>query len=152
PEDLLGGGDYGMWQYGSGSSEADKNLKFLQAVAADPQAAAAESFFCIHGYDSDGGFAAAATPTQWGWWGKGWTTSPGPGLPSNVSGIAGYGKKLWMTETSGEDTTWLSPATGFPGNGAWSIALRIQQALTAGQESAWAYWQMTDGSVVGSET
>ncbi|MGA2870316.1 MAG: hypothetical protein ABSF34_14300, partial [Verrucomicrobiota bacterium] len=30
--------------------------------------------------------------------------------------------------------------------------LRILQALTAGRESAWAYWQMTDGSAVGAET
>ncbi len=152
PEDVLSGGAYGMWQYRSGSTEADKNLQFLQDVAADPAAAAAESFFCIHGYDSDGVSAAAATPTQWDWWVNGWGASPGPGIPNNVSGIAAYGKKSWMTETSGEDTTWLSPSTGFPGNGAWSIALRIQQALTAGKESAWAYWQMTDGSPVGSET
>ncbi len=57
-----------------------------------------------------------------------------------------------MTETSGENPAWLYPTTGFPGSGAWSIALRIQQALTAGRESAWAYWQMTDGSAVGAET
>jgi hypothetical protein len=30
--------------------------------------------------------------------------------------------------------------------------LRIEQALNAGQESGWAYWQMTDGSPVGTET
>jgi hypothetical protein len=57
-----------------------------------------------------------------------------------------------MTETSGENPAWLNPTNGFPGAGAWSIALRIQQALTSGQESAWAYWQMTDGSSVGAET
>jgi hypothetical protein len=57
-----------------------------------------------------------------------------------------------MTETSGEDPAWLSPTNGFPGDGAWSIALRIRQAFTAGQESAWAYWQLTDGSPAGSET
>jgi hypothetical protein len=57
-----------------------------------------------------------------------------------------------MTETSGENPAWLYPTSGFPGGGAWSIALRIQQALTAGRESAWAYWQMTDGSPVGSDT
>ena len=45
-----------------------------------------------------------------------------------------------------------SVTTGFPGGGAWSIALRIQQALTAGQESAWAYWQMTDGNPVSAQT
>ncbi len=152
PEDVLGGDPYGMWQYGSGSTATAKNLQFLQAVGADTNAAAAESFFCIHGYASDGVQAAGATPTQWNWWANGWGTSPAAGIPANVAGFAHYGKKSWMTETSGEDPAWLSPATGFPGSGAWSIALRIQQALTAGQESAWAYWQLTDGSPVGAET
>ena len=152
PEDVLGGDAYGMWQYGSGSTTAAKNLQFLQGVGEDPVAAAAEAFFCIHGYDSDGVSAAAATPTQWDWWVQGWGTSPAAGIPQNVAGFTNYGKKSWMTETSGEATTWLSPASGFPSSGAWSLALRIQQALTAGQESAWAYWQMTDGSPVGDET
>jgi len=146
PEDGLGSDADGMWQYGGGSTTAAKNLQFVQAVGADPVAAAAEAFFCIHGYDSDGVSAAAATPTQWDWWANGWTTSPGAGIPANVHGFTYYGKKSWMTETSGEDIAWLSPSSGFPGSGAWSLALRIQQALTAGQESAWAYWQMTDGT------
>ncbi len=152
PEDVLGGDAYGMWQYGSGSTTDDKNLQFLQAVGANPGAAAAEAFFCIHGYDSDGVSAAGATPTQWNWWANGWGASPAAGIPANVQGFTYYGKKSWMTETSGEDTNWLSPTNGFPDDGAWSIALRMQQALTAGQESAWAYWQMTDGNPVGTET
>jgi hypothetical protein len=152
PEDVLGGDPYGMWQYGSGSTAAAKNLQFLQAVGADTNAAAAENFFCIHGYASDGVQAAGATPVQWNWWANGWGTSPSAGIPANVAGFAHYGKKSWMTETSGENPAWLNPSTGFPGGGAWSIALRIQQALRAGQESAWAYWQMTDGSTVGAET
>jgi O-glycosyl hydrolase len=152
PEDVLGGDAYGMWQYGSGNTATAKNLQFLQAMGADTNAAAAESFFCIHGYDSDGVQAAGATPTQWNWWVNGWGASPAAGIPANVPGFASYGKKSWMTETSGENPAWLNPATGFPGDGAWSIALRIQQALIAGRESAWAYWQMTDGNPVGTET
>ncbi|HUA68676.1 MAG TPA: hypothetical protein VMA13_09015 [Candidatus Saccharimonadales bacterium] len=152
PEDVLGGDAYGMWQYGSGSTAADKNLQFLQAVGANPAASAAEAYFCIHGYDSDGIAAAAATPTQWLWWVNGWSNSPAPGIPSSVAGFSSYGKKSWMTETSGENPAWLYPTNGFPGGGAWSLALRIEQALTAGRESAWAYWQMTDGSPVGPET
>ncbi|HEV7925258.1 MAG TPA: hypothetical protein VGR14_07885 [Verrucomicrobiae bacterium] len=152
PEDVLGGDAYGMWQYGSGSTTTDKNLQFLQAVGADPVAAAAASYFCIHGYDSDGVSAAGATPTQWDWWANGWGASPAAGIPGNVQGFMSYGKKSWMTETSGENTTWLSPTNAFPDDGAWSIALRIEQALNAGQESGWAYWQMTDGRPVGTET
>ncbi len=152
PEDVLGGDAYGMWQYGSDSTSTDKNLQFLQAVGADPVTSEGEAYFCIHGYDSDGVSAADATPTQWDWWANGWGASPAAGIPANVQGFTSFGKKSWMTETSGENTTWLSPTNGFPDDGAWSIALRIQQALTAGQESAWAYWQMTDGSPVGTET
>jgi hypothetical protein len=152
PEDVLGGDPYGMWQYGSGNTAAAKNLQFIQGIGGDPAAASAESFFCIHGYASDGVSSATATPTQWAWWVQGWGTSPGAGIPPNVAGFTNYGKKSWMTETSGEGTAWLSPATGFPGSGAFSLALRIQQALTTGRESAWAYWQMTDGNPVGNET
>src|SRR6266403_1388547 len=100
-------------------------------------------FLCIHGYASDGVNAANAVPTSWLWWANGWTNSPAPGIPANVQGFTGYGKKSWMTETSGENPAWLSPATGFPSGGAWSLALRIQQALVFGQQSAWAYWQLT---------
>jgi len=152
PEDVLGGDPYGMWQYGAGNTATAKNLQFLQAVGADTNAAAAESFFCIHGYASDGVQAAGATPVPWNWWANGWGASPAAGIPANVSGFTRYGKKSWMTETSGENPAWLNPTNGFPGAGAWSIALRIEQALTSGQESAWAYWQMTDGSPVGAET
>ena len=63
PEYLLGGDAYSMWQYGGGSSAIHKNLQYLQNIAADPVAAVAESFFCIHGYASDGVNAANATPT-----------------------------------------------------------------------------------------
>jgi hypothetical protein len=152
PEDLLGGDAYGMWQYGGGSSTIHKNLQYLQNIAADPQAAAAEAFFCIHGYASDGVSAAYAIPTSWDWWANGWSTSPAAGIPPNIHGYTFYGKKSWMTETSGENPAWLSPAAGYPNAGAWSLALRIHQALTTGRQSAWVYWQLTDGSAVGAQT
>lgn len=152
PEDLLGGDAYGLWQYGGGSTTTHKNLQYLQNIAADPLAATAVSFFCIHGYASDGVNAANATPTVWDWWHNGWTTSPAAGIPANVHGYAYYGKKSWMTETSGEDPAWLSPASGYPKAGAWSLALRIHQALTTGHQSAWVYWQLTDGNAVGAQT
>jgi hypothetical protein len=152
PEDLIGGDAYALWQYGSGGSTVHKNLQYLQNVAADSQAATALGFFCIHGYASDGVSAANATPVSWNWWANGWPGSPAAGIPANVKGFQFYGKKSWMTETSGEAPSWLSPAVGFPNNGAWSIALRIHQALTAGQQSGWVYWQLTDGNPVGAQT
>jgi hypothetical protein len=65
-----------------------------------------------------------------------------------VKGFMAFQKPSWMTETSGEKPEWLasSMAGGFPDSGAFSIAVKIQQALTAGSESAWLYWQLTDGS------
>ncbi|HVU04776.1 MAG TPA: MYXO-CTERM sorting domain-containing protein [Polyangiaceae bacterium] len=152
PEDLLGGDGYGMWQYGGGSSTTHKNLQYLQNIDADSQAASAIDFFCIHGYAPDGVSSAGSNPVQWQWWADGWSTSPGAGIPANVKGFSSYGKKSWMTETSGENTAWRAPASGYPGQGAFSIAVKIHQALTVGRESAWAYWQLSDGSTVGDQT
>src|ERR1051326_4997522 len=114
-------------------------------LRADPAAASALSFFCIHGYDSDGTTATGSSATAWDWWLNGWKTSPGAGVPAPVKGTSAYGKKSWMTETSGEAPGWLAPTGAFPNQGAWSIALKLHQALTAGQQSAWAYWQLTHG-------
>ena len=51
-----------------------------------------------------------------------------------------------MTESSGEEHIWLAPERGFPNQGAFGIALKIHQALTAGRESAWLYWQLSEGT------
>lgn len=152
PEDLLGGDGYGMWQYGGGANVTHKNLQYLANIGSDAAALAAVDHFCIHGYAPDGVSAAGSNPTQWDWWANGWTASPAAGLPATAKGFLAYGKTSWMTETSGEDPAWLAPASGFPGQGAFSIAVKIHQALTTGMESAWAYWQLTDGSPVKGET
>ncbi|MFN0014500.1 MAG: T9SS type A sorting domain-containing protein [Saprospiraceae bacterium] len=141
PEDLLGGDAYGMWEYGG---PIHKNLQYLANLALDPQANNAVDFFCIHGYDSDGASASGANSTLWNWWANGWQASPAPGIPANVKGFRAYNKKSWMTETSGEKPAWLTPAAGFPANGAWSLALRIHQALTTGRQSAWIYWTFSE--------
>lgn len=141
PEDLMGGDAWGMWQYGGGSDTTHKNLQYLQNINADPCAAAALAFFCIHGYASDGVSSSGANPVLWNLWTDGWTLSPGSGIPANVRGFSGYGKKSWMTETSGENAAWLWPAeSGYPNNGGWSIAVKIHQSLVSGMESAWLYW------------
>jgi hypothetical protein len=104
------------------------------------------------GCASDGVNAASATPTIWDWWRNSWTTSPAAGIPSNVHGYSFYGKKSWMTETSGQNPAWLYPVSGYHNPGGWSLALRIHQALTTGRQSAWVYWQMTDRGAVGAQT
>jgi len=144
PEDVLGGDPYSMWQYGGGGNPTHKNLQYLTAIARDDEAAKALGFFCIHGYARDGATAAGADSPSWLRWSDGWKESPAPGIPPNVAGFTAYQKKSWMTESSGEKPVWLEPATGFPGNGAWSIALKMQQAFTAGRESACLYWQFAE--------
>jgi O-glycosyl hydrolase len=144
PEDVIGGDGYGMWQYGGGDSAQAKNLQFLDAVSKDPEALNALGFCNIHGYASDGVTSAGADSGVWNWWLNGWEQSPAPGIPDHIKGFAGLGKKSWMTETSGESSQWLDPAAGFPSNGAWSIAFKTQQALTAGQQSAILYWQFAE--------
>jgi O-glycosyl hydrolase len=152
PEDLLGDNAYALWQYGGGSTTVHKNLQYLTEIAKDADAQDAIDFYCIHGYAADGVSSGGANPVVWDWWSNGWTTSPAPGIPSNVRGFTYYNKKSWMTETSGEDQAWLYPTSGFPNNGAYSIALKMHQAITAGNESAWIYWQFTDGGTVGAST
>ena len=151
PEDLLGD-VHGLWQLGGNAKPTHKNLQYLSVVAADPEASAALAFFAIHGYAADGITSAGASPDLWRLWAEGWRERPKAGVPDRVGGFRSYGKKSWMTETSGEAATWLAPASGFPGEGALGLALRIHQALTVGQQSAWIYWQLSDGRSVSDMT
>ena len=152
PEDLLGDNPFSMWQFGAGPGATHKNLQYITAVAQDPEAAAALGFFCIHGYANDGATATGADSDTWRRWAEGWKESPAPGIPANIPGFTGYHKRSWMTETSGEKMAWLEPSAGFPANGGWSIALKMQQALTVGQESACIYWQFADGNATTIES
>lgn len=152
PEDLLGNDAYSMWQYGGGSTAVHKNLQYLTELAQDPVAQAAVDFYCIHGYAADGVNSSGANATSWDWWARGWAASPAAGIPGNVKGFRDYNKKSWMTETSGEDPAWLFPATGFPNDGGFSIALKLHQALTTGYQSGWVYWQFAGGGALGAET
>lgn len=76
------------------------------------------------------------------------------GEPREVSGgIAGpwmslhdraalLGKPLWMTETSGEDPSWLG-SKEHP-RGGLALAASIHHALVDGECAAWVYWAITD--------
>lgn len=155
PEDLLGGDAYGMWEYGKPEGAVDptihKSLKYLEEIAKDAEAATAIDFFCIHGYSNDGIAPAGGNPQLWKWWAEGWNTTPAEGLPAVVKGFTGYNKKSWMTESSGEAFEWTFPQNGFPTAGAYSIGVKIHQALTAGKQAAYIYWQMSDGKARSSE-
>ena len=150
PEDLLGGDPYGMWQYGGGDDVVHKNLQYLHELSKDSVALAALDFFCVHGYARDGVNAMGGDPVQWSWWSNGWTESPAPGIPDSIRGFSYYGKKSWMTETSGENHEWIFPTDSYPGDGGWSIAVKIHQALTAGNQSAWIYWTFAESDDAGN--
>ena len=61
-----------MWKtVTSGATTVHKNLQYLQNLAADPVAAQAISFFCIHGYAPDGVSSAGTDPQSWSWWANG---------------------------------------------------------------------------------
>ncbi len=145
PEDLLGGGAYSLWQYGGGKTARAKNLQYLRDIDAQPGGVELMPIAAIHGYAPDGKSSAGAEAQPWIWWREGWKRSPAEGIPGNVAGYAAKGRKSWMTETSGEDPAWLGKDGKSPHRGAWSVALKIHQALTTGQQSAYIYWQMADG-------
>jgi O-glycosyl hydrolase len=94
----------------------NRQMAYINAVRADPEAMADLGIYSIHGYSSDGA-SSSRSPTQWA---KYW------------SDIQADGKHSWMTETSGESQT-----TG----GALLVAEKIQDALVEGNVSAWIYWQ-----------
>jgi len=104
PEDVLGG-SYEMWDTG-----AARNLKFLQAVAADrlpPPRRPSTAFMGGRIWYPTNADGVELLGERLG-------ASPAPGIPANIPGFAHYGKKSWQTETSGQDPAWLSPSSGFP--------------------------------------
>ncbi|MET0341945.1 MAG: hypothetical protein ABW252_13150 [Polyangiales bacterium] len=151
PEDLLGSDAYALWRYGEGADRVDKNLGYLAALAADPPALAALDLFAIHGYAPDGVQSAGADPRGWRWWARGWNTAPAASLPAQVHGFRAYGKRSWMTETSGEPSVWRGAGENVDAS-ALGLALKIHQALTTGEQSAWLYWQLLESQPVGPHT
>jgi len=151
PEDLMGGDAYALWQFGSAPG-VSKNLQYLAAIAGDPEAERALSFLAVHAYATDGVHSAGNDEQQWRWWVDGWRAAPAPGLPADVQGARAYGKKSWMTEMSGEPNVWLPAAGAALGDSALGLALKVHRALTTGAQSAWLYWQLSDGGAARAET
>lgn len=153
-EDIIGGESTFLWYWDQQGGRRDKILKFMKDIEADPVASAALPIYAVHGAAQDGLTSATSVPDVWNWVRDGRTTPPNPAVPTNVQGYQDFGKKAWMTENSGEAATWLAykPGGSFPNNGAWSIALKLHQALTVGEVSAWMYWQLSDGEPVRDET
>ena len=133
PEDLLIDSPYSLWQFGGGANPIHKNLRYLHEMRAnDPPALAALGFFAVHGEPGD---------DAWRWYARGWSATPEGTLPSTLAGFTSYGRKSWMTETSGDEARWTDATKG-----ALHVAINIHRALTVGEQSAWLHWQLADAA------
>lgn len=119
-------------------------MSYLAAIARDAEAMRALGFLAVHGYAEDGVRGGGDDPALWRMWRDGWKSAPEPGLPDDVKGASAYGKKSWMTETSGEPSRWLQADAAPIADSALGLALKIHQALTTGDQSAWLYWQIVE--------
>ncbi|HEX5656297.1 MAG TPA: hypothetical protein VFX59_03840 [Polyangiales bacterium] len=151
PEDLLGADAWALWQFGDARAPVHKNLQYLSVLAKE-QALSALSFVAVHAYANDGVHAAGDDEQMWRWFIDGWQKAPAQGLPERVNGVRHYGLKSWMTELSGESNVWAPPQGGNLNDSALGLALKAHRGLTAGEQSAWLYWQTVDGESVRGET
>ncbi|TVR51744.1 MAG: hypothetical protein EA425_06390 [Puniceicoccaceae bacterium] len=125
PEDLTGGNESDPWILW-------RHMNFIQAIRGDAEAMAALDIYAVHAYAADG--ASAARPVDlWRQYLEGRTQQSHP-TPAGAwwTGIAGDGKRNWMTESSGEPPTY---------QGAMALAAAIQDALAIGNVNAFIYWQ-----------
>jgi len=117
---IMGPEDVGVGST-SNQSVLNRQLKYINAINADPIAKADLAQYTIHGYADDGvtdNRSAAMWANYW-------------------NDIKASGKKSWMSEDSGQSPNW---------SGALSLAANAQDALVQGNVSAWLYWQMSDGT------
>jgi len=109
----------GMWP--------DQNMDYVRPILNDAQTAPYLQAVASHGYGADGltpgGVDLANAEALW-------------------NAIAPYGRESWMTETSGEAPVW----SGGNGNGALGLAWRIHVGLVHGNQAAFVYWMLVDGS------
>ena len=127
-EDTIGSESTFLWYWdGQQCGRRDKILKFMQDTAADSVASAALPFYGVHGYAADGVSSANSSRQVWNWVRDGWGAAPNPSVPANLRGYQDFGKQAWMTETSGEATSWLAYGSwsSFPSEGAFSIAIKL---------------------------
>ncbi|MET0340575.1 MAG: hypothetical protein ABW252_06215 [Polyangiales bacterium] len=137
PEDLLIDSPYSLWQFGSSASPVHKNVRYLHELrASDPEALAALDFIAVHGEPQE---------QAWRWFARGWSATPQGTLPARIDGFTAYGRKSWMTETSGSESVWPRPGATAE-SGALQVAINIHRALTVGEQSAWLHWQLEDGT------
>jgi O-glycosyl hydrolase len=132
PEDVGVGDDSEPWL-------AWRQMQFINAVRADPEAAADLGIYSIHGATLD-----PRSPDLWSQYWNGRSEDEYPDIYGAWwTGISGDGKESWMTETSGQSQDW---------DGGLNIAENAQDALVQGNVSAWLYWQTSDGTPANEQT
>jgi O-glycosyl hydrolase len=97
---------------------------FLKPFESDPAALAALDIMNIHGEPREGAGEGS----------QAWTA-----LQTRLKALK---RPMWMTETSGEDPTWLG--AGKDGHGGLALARSIHNAVVFGGCEAWVYWAITD--------
>jgi O-glycosyl hydrolase len=107
-----------------------RQFEYINAIRNDPEAMEALDIYAIHGYANDGITTSRSAPM----WSQYWN---GRNVTPTWTGIKNDGKPSWMTEISGEPTTW---------EGALRLAGSVTDALVQSDVSAWVYWQMSEGT------
>ncbi|MEM1026875.1 MAG: hypothetical protein AAGJ38_02220 [Planctomycetota bacterium] len=135
---LTGPDDVGIGSRNS-AFNGERAMRFVNAVNDNPEARAAMDYWVMHGFaggvSKDGGSSSYTT----------WPTFfdgrlPEDGFAAPYWEGAGRDKKLWVTETSGDQGVWLTPWEN-DRKGGLAVGMKMFQALTAGDASAYMYWQ-----------
>jgi O-glycosyl hydrolase len=121
-----------------------RQMQYINAVRADPEAMADLSAYSIHGLAGEQAINTSRSPEMWGEYmnGRSATDYPAP-YGAWWTGIADDGKPSWETENTTYPQTW---------DGAFTMAESIQDALVIGNVSEWTYWQTSDGGPASEQT
>ncbi len=98
------------------------DISYEGAIIKDPDAAKQMDIWACHGYGNDGKTPSASSKESHEWM-------------AACKNLAGTGKPLWMTETSGYKESWKD---------AMQLSQSIYAALKYGRISAWVWWQISE--------
>lgn len=107
-------------------ADPKRYAKYIKPFAQDPAALQALDIMNVHGAPWDSTSETSGP----------WKSLLNQHIPLN--------KPMWMSETSGEEPTWLGEGNG--GRGGLYLAKSIHNALVFGQCAAWVYWAIADPS------
>ena len=111
----------------------NRQMAYVDALRADPEALAAVDAYAIHGYANDG-ITPQRSPEMWY---RYWNGQDGEHSYDTYAGIKSDRKESWMTESSGYKNNWAN---------ALVFAGAIQDSVVQGNASAYVYWGATNSS------